>query len=184
MRKINLSAARDRSRSLSSSNLRGKHPHQTEIILWSTMKCLVWGLPRMTSPQNGGRGVRKFIKFADKQYWFWKQRGAKGVKQSKNYVDVIYGSHQTTYEVTETFSREAIGELSKTVFVLEVRNFRSLQAQKNQKGARHRLRHSRSLWKDHRLAMHWSMEIKYNIFLYNYMISGIQKSTSQQNIMS
>ena len=47
----------------------------------------------MTSAKRGRRGVKKYLKFADKQYIKFRQGGV-GFKKSENFVDVIYGSPQ------------------------------------------------------------------------------------------
>ena len=49
------------------------------------------GLPYMTSAQRGEGGVRKYPKFADKQYIKFKQGGggAGVVKESENFADII-----------------------------------------------------------------------------------------------
>ena len=45
----------------------------------------------MTFAQKGG-GVKKYPKFADKQYIKFRQRGREGFKKSENFADVINGS--------------------------------------------------------------------------------------------
>ena len=48
------------------------------------------GLPYMTSAQRGEGGVRKYPKFADKQYIKFGQGGGAGVvKESESFADII-----------------------------------------------------------------------------------------------
>ena len=44
----------------------------------------------MTSAQRGEGVVKKYLKYADKKYIKFGQRGGGGVKKSENFADVIY----------------------------------------------------------------------------------------------